>query len=72
MEVSHRMAGLWRVHGDWRTHGYCQLPNPDVVHLYFFSHTRLAPDRIHGARLLDEYETVYPDEKAESAEMAVS
>ena len=71
MEVGHRMAGLWRLHRHRRADRDCFVKNPDVVHLYLIPDARFADHRLHGARILDEYEAVHPHAPAQSAALAV-
>ena len=53
------MAGLWRLCGHWRQAGYCHIPHPHVVHVYFFPYTGLSYHHLYDPGFLDEYKTVY-------------
>jgi len=55
------MEGLRRLYRDRRKNRRSNKSHTPMVHLYFFSYARFTIDRLYGARLLDQYEGIYPD-----------
>lgn len=59
------MEGLWRMFSHWRKAGSSLFPYQALVYLYFVSYAWLPYYSVHGPRLLDEHETLHPDDQEE-------
>lgn len=66
------MAGLRCMYRRWRKNGNCHLCNKKIFYLYFFSHIRLAGDRLFILCFLDECEKLHSKLQAQSTEVSLT